>query len=190
MLLEHVATLLEYPTASFADACAAARADAAAECPPAAGDLGACADATAPLRLVDLQELYTRTFDFDADTALYLGHHLFGEDGRRGLLIAGLTERCQRLQIRIGVELADHLAPVLRSLAVERESEEAREIVRLAVRPVLAKVLPTVERRASPYAAVLRALTAAIAPQGDEPFESGSDRCRSSSSPYFLTLLS
>lgn len=190
MLLERMATLLEYPTAPSEETCAAACADAATECPAATEPLRAYAEATASMRLPELQELYTRTFDFDPDTALYIGHHLFGEDGRRGLLIAGLAERCQRLQVLLGVELADHFAPVLRSLAVDRDSEEARELVRVALRPALVKVLPHVERRASPYAAVLRALAVAVEAGPDEPFESGSDRCRSSSSPYFLTLLS
>ena len=190
MLFAHFATLLEYPAVPPAEACAAAREEAAVAHARAAEQLEAFAAATASAALADLQELYARTFDFDSDTALYVGHHLFGEDGRRGLLIAGLVERYERLGMRIGVELADHVAPILRSLALDSDSEEARELVRLALRPAVAKVLPNVERRAEPYAAVLRALALVIDEQTGEPFDHGSDRCRSSSSPYFLTLLS
>lgn len=189
-MLAHLATLLEYPVVLPTDTCAAACGEAAVAHTRAAEQLDAFSAATRTMPLTDLQELYARTFDFDADTALYVGHHLFGEDGRRGLLIAGLIERYQRLQMDIGVELADHVVPILRSLALDSDSEEARELIRLALRPAVAKLLPGVEQRKAPYAALLRALAVVIDEQTGEPFEQGSDRCRSSSSPYFLTLLS
>jgi nitrate reductase delta subunit len=189
MLLQHLADLLEYPVVPPADACAAARGEAGAT-PGASEQIDIFADATRALPLPDLQELYARTFDFEADTALYVGHHLFGEEGRRGQLIAGLVDRYARLQMDLGVELADHFVPVLRSLALDGESDEARELVRFALRPALARVLPNVERRAAPFAAVLRAVALVIDGQSGEPFETRSDPCRSSSSPYFLTLLS
>lgn len=190
MLFEHLATLLEYPVTLPGDAVAAATADAAEADARVVEQLDVFAAATRTMSLRDLQELYARTFDFDADTALYVGHHLFGEDGRRGLLIAGLVERYERLDLATGVELADHFSPVLRSLARDGDSDEARELVRMALRPALDRVLLSVERRAAPYAALLRALAVVIHAHAGEPFEPGSDRCRSSSSPYFLTLLS
>jgi nitrate reductase molybdenum cofactor assembly chaperone NarJ/NarW len=190
IVYERFAALLEYPTSPVAALSATAIAECEGRCPQAAAQLAAFAAEAGPRPLADLQELYARTFDFDADTALYVGHHLFGEEGRRGLLIAGLVDRYRRLEMEIGVELADHMSPVLRSLARDEDSEEARELVRMALRPALAKILPSVERRANPYAAVVRALASAIDEQTGEPFDPGSDRCRSSSSPFFLTLLS
>ena len=190
MIFEHFATLLEYPVTLPLEAMSAAAADAAETDARVVEQLDMFAAATRTMSLLDLQELYARTFDFDTDTALYVGHHLFGEDGRRGLLIAGLVERYERLDVATGVELADHFSPVLRSLARDGGSDEARELVRMALRPALDRVLPNVERRGAPYAALLRALAFVIHAQAGELFEPVSDRCRSSSSPYFLTLLS
>ncbi len=176
MLLEHLATLLEYPVVLPAGTCAAAIEDAAATDARVAEHLNVFATATQPMPLSELQELYTRTFDFDGNAALYVGHHLFGEDGRRGMLIAGLVERYERLRLSIGAELADHVAPILRSLARDSESEEARELVGMALRPAVATVLPDVAHRAAPYGAVLRAVALVVDGWPGEPFERGSDR--------------
>lgn len=189
-LFDALATLLEYPASAVAPTYAIAIGALADRHPAAAADLATAALANAPLSIADHQELYARTFDFDADTALYVGHHLFGEEGRRGLLIAGLVDRYRRLGLDIGVELADHVSPILRSFAVDAESEEARELAWMALRPAIAKILPAVERRGAPYAAVLRAIAAIIDEQRGERFEPESQECRPFSSPYFLTLLS
>lgn len=177
MLYDGIAALLEYPSPSSAGACTSVLRDAATH-PRAAVHLAAFAAAACQMPLAELQEHYASTFDFDADTALYAGHHLFGEEGRRGLLIAGLVERYQRLGIDAGTELADHFSPVLRSLAIDADSEEAAELLRLVLQPALAKVTPAVERRSDQYAAVLQALALVIDEQ----------TCRSFSSPYFRTL--
>jgi nitrate reductase assembly molybdenum cofactor insertion protein NarJ len=184
------AALLDYPTTPPAGLCAAVLHGLTGDGHDAAGRIAAFRDETASMTLASLQELYARTFDFDANTALYVGHQLFGEEGRRGMLIAGLIDRYQRLGLSIGVELADHFSPVLRSLTLDGDSEEAADLIRMALRPALAKVLTCVERRGSPYAAVLQALAHAIDARTGERFELRSDGCHSSSSPFFLTLLS
>lgn len=190
MLFESFAALLEYPVAPPAAICAAARQASAERHARAAAELAEFDEWTRQQSVAELQELYSRAFDFGADTGLYVGHHLFGEDGRRGLLVAGLIDRYRRLGLETGVELADHFSPVLRSLALDGDSEEARDLLRLALSPALARVLPNVRRRAEPYVPVLQALAFVIEEQTGEPCDLESDRCRLSSSPYFLTLLS
>jgi nitrate reductase assembly molybdenum cofactor insertion protein NarJ len=127
--------------------------------------LAAFAGAATQLGLHELQVLYIRTFDFNGDAALYVGHQLFAEDGRRGLFIAGMIDRYTRLGMSAGGELADHFAPVLRSLARDRDSEEARELVAAAFLPALAKARPAVERREAMYGALLHAIALVL----DEP---------------------
>jgi nitrate reductase assembly molybdenum cofactor insertion protein NarJ len=182
-VLEHLAALLEYPESPPHDACAAALAACAGANARAAVHVAAFAGAATDLTLDELQELYTRTFDFDGDTALYVGHQLFAEDGRRGLFIAGMMDRNARLGLTAGGELADHLAPVLRSLARDHETEEARELVASALLPAIAKVLPAVERRADMYAALLRAIVIVLDDEVCAMVSTGSDAWTSSSSP-------
>jgi nitrate reductase assembly molybdenum cofactor insertion protein NarJ len=186
-VLDALATLLEYPESPLDAPCERARAACRGVRPRAAVHLAAFAGAATQLDLHELQELYTRTFDFDGDTALYVGHQLFAEDGRRGLLIAGLIDRYTRLGLTDGGELADHFAPVLRSLARDRESEEARELVAAALLPAIAKALPAVERRADMYAALLRAVVLVLDEDACATAPAGSDAWTSFSSPSFRT---
>lgn len=186
-MLERFAVLLEYPRAPVGAGCAAALAACAGAHPRAAAPLAAFAGAAGGMELHALQELYARTFDFDADTALYVGHQLFAEEGRRGLFIAGMCERYARLGLSAGGELADHFAPVLRSLARDRDSEEARELVGVALLPAIAKLLPAVERRAPMYGALLRAVGLVLDEPADAIVARGREAWRSSSSPSFRT---
>ncbi len=189
-MFDSLATLVGYPTAPIDGACATALAACAGRHPRAAVRLAAFTGAATRMPLTELQELYTRTFDFDAETALYVGHQLFGEDGRRGLFIAGLVERYRTLGIGNGPELADHFSPVLRSLAADRDSEEADDLVRCGLLPAIGKVLPAVERRVPLYAAVLYATAFVLDEHTGQQCEIGSNRWRPSSSPFFLTSLS
>jgi nitrate reductase assembly molybdenum cofactor insertion protein NarJ len=186
-VLDALATLLEYPESPLDASCERVRAAYPGMQPRAAVHLAAFAGAATQLDLHELQELYTRTFDFDGDTALYVGHQLFAEDGRRGLFIAGMIDRYTRLGMTAGGELADHFVPVLRSLARDRDSEEARELIAAALLPALAKALPAVERRAAMYGALLHAVALVL----DEPacglVSPESDAWTSSSSPSSRT---
>jgi nitrate reductase assembly molybdenum cofactor insertion protein NarJ len=164
-VLDALATLLEYPESPLDASCERVRAAYPGMQPRAAVHLAAFAGAATELDLHELQELYTRTFDFDGDTALYVGHQLFAEDGRRGLFMAGMIDRYTRLGMSAAGELADHFAPVLRSLARDRDSEEAHELIAAAFLPALAKALPAVERRATMYGALLHAIALVL----DEP---------------------
>jgi nitrate reductase assembly molybdenum cofactor insertion protein NarJ len=58
--------------------------------PDAATELALFLDAI-PDRTRDLQELYTRTFEVQAVTTLGTGYVLFGDDYRRGGLLANLN---------------------------------------------------------------------------------------------------
>ena len=61
-------------------------------------------------------ELYLRTFDVQAITTLDIGYVLFGEDYKRGALLAGLSAEHKKVSNDCGIELADHLPNVLRLL--------------------------------------------------------------------------
>jgi nitrate reductase delta subunit len=61
-----------------------------------------------------LQEEYVATFDFNPATAPYLGHHLFGDNQKKGGYMIMLKQEFERCGYRhAGVELPDHLSVVL-----------------------------------------------------------------------------
>ncbi|HLN90403.1 MAG TPA: nitrate reductase molybdenum cofactor assembly chaperone [Patescibacteria group bacterium] len=68
--------------------------------------------------LARLQEEYVATFDFNPAVALYLGHHLFGDNRKKGAYLIRLKQEFGRHGFTPpGNELPDHLPLVLGFLA-------------------------------------------------------------------------
>jgi nitrate reductase delta subunit len=126
----------------------------------------------------DLLELYTSTFDLQPACAPYVGHHLLGEDSPlRGPLLARLAEIYAAHGFAPREELGDHVAEVLRFLAVAPPSPERDDLVRDGLLPALGKMIASFEDPGHPYREVL-VLTertirgshhAAVSRRGHEP---------------------
>jgi len=107
--------------------------------------------------LARLQEEYVATFDFNPAVALYLGHHLFGDNRKKGAYLIRLKQEFGRHGFTpSGTELPDHLPLVLGFLScLARNAEDGIR------RSFLSEcVLPGVER-----------LGAAFATRGDSPWK-------------------
>jgi nitrate reductase delta subunit len=107
--------------------------------------------------LARLQEEYVATFDFNPAVALYLGHHLFGDNRKKGTYLVRVKQEFGRSGFTpSGNELPDHLPLLLGFLAyLARNGEDG---VR---RSFLSEcVLPGVER-----------LGAAFSARGDSPWK-------------------
>ncbi len=104
-----------------------------------------------------LQELYIETFDFHAETSPYVGHHLFGEEIRRSLFMAELRGRYRESGLPDSSELPDHLASILRFLAVTAAGQERSELVHHCLVPALGHMLRAA-RPENPYTLLLRAI--------------------------------
>lgn len=108
------------------------------------------ADFAAAAPLAALQEEYVATFDFNPATAPYLGHHLFGDNQKKGGYMIMLKQEFERCgYIPAGVELPDHLSVVLGFLAhLARQEEHGSR------QPFITNcVLPGVERLNTAFAA-------------------------------------
>jgi nitrate reductase assembly molybdenum cofactor insertion protein NarJ len=88
-----------------------------------------------------MEELYTRTFDVQAITSLDIGYTLFGEDYKRGALLANLSREHTLANNDCGMELADHLTNVLRLLPRLTDAEIREEFVRVLVAPALREMI-------------------------------------------------
>lgn len=68
--------------------------------------------------LSKLQEEYVATFDFNPAVAPYLGHHLFGDNRKKGAFLIRMKQEFARHGfVPSGNDLPDHLPLVLRFLA-------------------------------------------------------------------------
>jgi len=91
--------------------------------------------------LLALQELHTRTFDVQPITSLDIGYTLFGEDYKRGALLAGLSGEHRRAAIDCGAELGDHLTNVLRLLPRLTDATTRDELVHVLLAPAVREMI-------------------------------------------------
>lgn len=99
--------------------------------------------------LAELQEDYVATFDFNPATAPYLGHHLYGDNQKKGAYMIALKQEFARFDYSPpGHELPDHLSVVLGFLAHlgKQEKEAERQLF------IADYVLPGVQRMTTAFA--------------------------------------
>jgi len=91
--------------------------------------------------LSQMEEIYTRTFDVQAITTLDIGYVLFGDDYKRGALLANLNKEHLAAENNCGTELADHLPNLLRLLPRMKNDEIRTELVNKIILPALNKII-------------------------------------------------
>lgn len=112
--------------------------------------------------LIDLQERFVLLFDRSRSLSLNLFEHVHGESRERGQAMVDLLEMYRAGGCEpVGPELPDHL-PILLEFLSLRPLAEARETLADAGHAV-AVLADRLERRGSPYAAVMRAVVALTA---------------------------
>ena len=96
---------------------------------------------TASASTTEIQELFLRSFDVQAITTLDIGFVLFGEDYKRGKLLAHLNEEHKKAGNSCHTELADHLPNLLRLLPKMEDEELQNEIATLLLLPAVEKMI-------------------------------------------------
>ncbi len=88
-----------------------------------------------------LQELYTRTFEIQSLTTLGIGYILFGDDYKRGDLLANLNREHGLAGTDCHGELADHLPNVLRLIPLLQDDDLRQELVADLLLPAVALMI-------------------------------------------------
>ena len=136
-----LADLLEFPSAGFLKRVEITREAFRDRCPKAAAELDDFL-ALLPKDSIDaIQELHTRSFDVQSLTALDVGYVLFGEDYKRGELLANLSREHKAVENDCGVELGDHLTNLLRLLSKMPDAELMEEMVQELIGPAIRKMI-------------------------------------------------
>lgn len=91
--------------------------------------------------LMTMQELFTRSFDVQAVTTLDIGYVLFGDDYKRGEMLANLNREHVEAGVDCGTELADHLPNLLRLLAVLKDEDLINDLVNAILAPALREMV-------------------------------------------------
>ena len=106
---------------------------------------------------IDLEELYTHTFDINPVCSLEVGWHLFGEDYSRGAFLVRMRELMRRVGVEETSELPDHLPQVLAVLG-RIPADEASSLAREFALPAVDKTLCGLGDKNNEYRAVLDAV--------------------------------
>ncbi|MDT3697520.1 MAG: hypothetical protein ROY99_14145 [Ignavibacterium sp.] len=91
------------------------------------------------------EEIFTRTFDVQAISTLDIGYTLFGDDYKRGELLANLNREHNKAGNDCSTELADHLPNVLNLLSKHDDNEFKNDLVGLIIIPALNKIIDEFE---------------------------------------------
>ncbi|MCZ7574075.1 MAG: nitrate reductase molybdenum cofactor assembly chaperone [Ardenticatenaceae bacterium] len=132
-LFQLFAELLDYPKSDLTDAvreCVACVAVHSAEAATLFREFEVLVSETS---LGRLQEIYSGVFDLDAACHPYVGYHLFGESYKRSVFLLELKKRYRAAGLVAENELPDHLAVLLRFLAITDDATLASEIVHEAL---------------------------------------------------------
>src|ERR1017187_5616299 len=187
-MYQRLASLVSYPNAELFPALDACIQELASEVPDAAALLEHFRDAARELGQDALEETYIQIFEMQAETALYIGNQLFGEDWRRGTFMACLKDKYQELAFSSGAELPDHLSVILRFLAVEQPGPEKEELIGDCIVKNRSMTLKSMEGKNPPYGHIVRGLLLSLGPRRDGETESEDLSCRPSSSSLFPIL--
>ncbi len=183
-----LARLVDYPGPDLARTLGECIAAVTPESSEAAALLEQFRDLLLALDCARMEEHYTRTFDLQAETSLYIGHQLFGEDWRRSLFMARLQHRYREIGFACGSEMPDHLAAILRFVAAAGPDPEAAELIPECVVPALSRLLRAMDGKDSPYQPALRAMLVLFRSRDNGTYPSEDFLCRPSSLSLFPIL--
>lgn len=165
---EALAVLLEYPGEGFGARAGAALEVLRGQAPALAGGLAPYAARVQGGADADLEELYTRTFDWNPERALEVGWHLYGEQYDRGAYLVRLREALRAHGVEEGQDLPDHLGTVLRLLP-RLPAEEVRRMAAQELVPATRRMGAGFGDEDNPYRAVLAAVLALLESAGAAP---------------------
>ncbi|GMR18735.1 MAG: hypothetical protein BMS9Abin33_1172 [Gammaproteobacteria bacterium] len=109
--------------------------------PKAVAELERFLDLLPEKELRTMQELFTRTFDVQSATTLDIGYVLFGDDYKRGELLANLNREHLAVNNDCRHELADHLPNLLRLMGKLKDDELTDELVQEIIAPALSMMI-------------------------------------------------
>jgi nitrate reductase assembly molybdenum cofactor insertion protein NarJ len=133
--------LLEYPSTGYAESVRDIKDYLSAGYHDAADELGRFIDLLPADDLPAMQELFTRSFDVQAATTLDVGYVLFGDDYKRGMLLANLNREHRTAGVDTGTELADYVPNLLRLMAVIEDEEVLHDLAYAILGPALLEMI-------------------------------------------------
>lgn len=134
--------------------------------PPELDAVLAFCDRLAAAGLLDAQSEYVALFDAAPSLSLYLFGHVHGDSRERGQAMVDLVEDYRRMGLDLTADELPDFLPVFLEYASLHEPVQARALLG-EIAEVVSLLAGRLERRGTPYAAVLRTIEALGARQAD-----------------------
>lgn len=174
------ADVLNYPAPGLSERVSDCVSELATDLPNAEELLRRFQRAHVELGTARLQEIYTSTFDMQPECTPNLSYHLFGEDQRRGMFLAKLTELFQQARVDTANELPDHLCCLLLYLATGPGAAATTDLITDCLLPTVSKIARGVDEASNPYRTVLDALLLFLEKERGDAATSGETSSRGS----------
>lgn len=156
--LKTISLLLSYPSQELQAEAGALKAALADLAPPVRDPLATLIDEIAGVDLMEAQERYVHLFDRGRATSLHLFEHVHGESRDRGQAMVDLLAMYEENGFAVEArELPDYLPLFLEYLST-RPTAEIEDLLASTAHITVA-IGERLEKRGSPYALALRALT-------------------------------
>lgn len=136
-----LAPLFEYPNAEYPGIVRDIKEFLSGRYSDAAADLDRFLELLPVDDLQAMQELFIRSFDVQAATTLDVGYVLFGDDYKRGILLANLNQEHRAAGIDTGTELGDYVPNLLRLMAVIEDEEVLHDLAYAILGPALLEMI-------------------------------------------------
>ena len=136
-----LAQLFEYPNEDFPNRVWQVRRHIASKYPLATPELDQFLELLPADDLIVMQELYIRSFDVQAIATLDVGYVLFGDDYKRGEMLANLNREHLAVDNDCGTELADHLPNLLRLMDRLTNKELLHDLAYAIIAPALLEMI-------------------------------------------------
>jgi nitrate reductase assembly molybdenum cofactor insertion protein NarJ len=136
-----LAALFEYPDAQFPHRVSQIRAGLDGDYEEATAKLDKFLEYLPANDVLAMQELFTRSFDVQAIATLDLGYVLFGDDYKRGELLANLSREHTQAKNDCGTELGDHLPNLLRLISRLEDEELLEDLAYAIIAPALTEMI-------------------------------------------------
>lgn len=107
--------------------------------------------------VVDLEELFTRTFDINPDCVLEVGWQLYQENYERGLFIVKMRQLMREFDLPESTELPDHLTHVLQVIGRINDDQVGDFIGEYAL-PAIEKMMKGLKDTENPFKNVLASI--------------------------------
>jgi len=148
MKLNHyalLADLYQYPDAGYPQKVKDIQNFVDSNYPEACEDMDTFAELLPAHDLNKMEELYIRSFDVQSVTTLDIGYVLFGDDYKRGELLANLNREHTQTDNDCGSELGDHLPNLLRLISKLDDQDLIGEMIEELIAPALTKMISEFE---------------------------------------------